>query len=286
MYLVVPPGTVKQETTGHVRALSGGYDVHIDGPWSGYVLVIFPLGQLPSGYTPIVLHNASTGSQVEPFVRVGDEIVARLDSLSTVALLKCALRLSPKDVVKCLSKDGYKQVKKEVLNKTGKKLADPLSCGDVTDVVGTLLGDEPCKAGESQEDIRRFHEWQAQQAAPPPTSTRPPTQAQGPATSKDAAPTPQKSTPRPPSASPAISLSRGGAAKYGYWYSVTLSGFSPGSSVTLTCRDSASPNGFYNQTFAINSAGGAGDSTLCYSGDGPDHWVTGGGVNSNHVTWS
>jgi hypothetical protein len=24
---------------------------------------------------------------------------------------------------------------------------------------------------------------------------------------------------------------------------------------------------------------------LCYSGDGPEHWVTGGGIESNRVSW-
>lgn len=91
--------------------------------------------------------------------------------------------------------------------------------------------------------------------------------------------------PPPPPAS--ISLSRGGAGPIGgsYWYSVVLSNFSPGSSITVTCRDSVDPGGFYNQTFVINSAGQASDSTLCYSADGPNHWVTGGGVTSNTVVW-
>lgn len=90
-------------------------------------------------------------------------------------------------------------------------------------------------------------------------------------------------TPPPPSA--AISLTMGGAAPAGYWYSMTLAGFAPGSSVTVTCRDSVDPDGFYSQTFTINDGGSASDSTLCYSADGPDHWITGGGVESNHVSW-
>jgi lysophospholipase L1-like esterase len=91
----------------------------------------------------------------------------------------------------------------------------------------------------------------------------------------------------PPPPPPArITLAQGGAAPAGYWYSVALSGFAPGSSVTLTCRDSVDPGGFWSQSFTIDGAGNAGDTTLCYSGDGPDHWVTGGGVESNHVTWS
>jgi hypothetical protein len=84
---------------------------------------------------------------------------------------------------------------------------------------------------------------------------------------------------------PVITLTQGATAAAGYWYGVVLSGFPAGSAVTLTCRDSVDPAGFWNQTFVINSAGQAADSTLCYSGDHPDHWVTAPGVESNHVTW-
>jgi hypothetical protein len=89
-----------------------------------------------------------------------------------------------------------------------------------------------------------------------------------------------------PSSTPTISLSQGAAAPAGSWYSVALTGFAPGVQVPVTCRDSVDPGGFYNQTFTTDAAGNASDSTLCYSGDGPDHWVTGGGVESNHVSWS
>lgn len=89
----------------------------------------------------------------------------------------------------------------------------------------------------------------------------------------------------PAAPTPAVSLVRGGSAPAGFWYSASLSGFTPGSQVTVTCHDSVDPGGFWNQTFTIAGDGTAADSTLCYSGDGPDHWVTGGGVESNHVGW-
>lgn len=92
-------------------------------------------------------------------------------------------------------------------------------------------------------------------------------------------------TANPPPPPPAITIARGGPAPAGSWYSVTLSRFPAGSQVTVTCRDSVDPGGFWTQTFTIDAAGNAGDSTLCYSADGPDHWVTGGGRESNHVSW-
>lgn len=85
--------------------------------------------------------------------------------------------------------------------------------------------------------------------------------------------------------SPTITLRQGSPAPHGYWYDVSLSGFTPGSSVQLQCDDSVDPNGFFWQTFSIDGNGNAGDTTLCYSGDHPDHWVTGGGVESNHISW-
>ena len=87
-----------------------------------------------------------------------------------------------------------------------------------------------------------------------------------------------------PAPRPTITLSRGGAAPEGYWYSVSLENFTPGSSFTLYCHDSVDAN-FYSQTAVIDGAGRYSDSTLCYSRDGPDHWVTGGGEESNHVEW-
>ncbi|HDH27129.1 MAG TPA: hypothetical protein ENH00_13210 [Actinobacteria bacterium] len=83
---------------------------------------------------------------------------------------------------------------------------------------------------------------------------------------------------------PTIVLSQGETASAGYWYSVDLSGYEPGSTVTVQCHDSTE-TGFWSQTLTIDTEGKAADSTLCYSGDGPDHWVTGGGVESNHITW-
>lgn len=84
---------------------------------------------------------------------------------------------------------------------------------------------------------------------------------------------------------PGISLTKGASAPHGYWYSVSLSNFSPGQSVALYCHDSVDSGGFYAETVTVSSSGSYSDKTLCYSADGPGHWVTGGGRESNHVSW-
>jgi hypothetical protein len=94
---------------------------------------------------------------------------------------------------------------------------------------------------------------------------------------------------RPPSSSttpaPTVTLAQGPAASSGFSYSVALSGFPPGSSVPVTCYDSTSPGGFFSFRLTTDSNGAAATQSYCYSGDGPDHWVVAGGVQSNHVAW-
>jgi hypothetical protein len=82
-----------------------------------------------------------------------------------------------------------------------------------------------------------------------------------------------------------VTLSQGPAAPAGYRYAVALSGFAATSTVSITCYDSVSPGGFYTFALTTNGAGAASSASYCYSGDGPDHWVTAGGVESNHVAW-
>ncbi|WP_198348141.1 hypothetical protein [Plantactinospora sp. KBS50] len=86
--------------------------------------------------------------------------------------------------------------------------------------------------------------------------------------------------------SPMVRLARGAAAPKGYRYAVTLRGFPASSTISVTCYDSVSPSGFYRFSLRTDSDGGASTTNQCYSGDGPDHWVTANGVESNHVTWS
>lgn len=89
-----------------------------------------------------------------------------------------------------------------------------------------------------------------------------------------------------PAPAPVVTLAQGPAASTGYRYAVTLSHFNVDSSVTVTCYDSVSPNGFYTFTLPTDNNGYASSAAYCYSGDGPDHWVQAGGVESNRVTWT
>ncbi|HEY0167006.1 MAG TPA: hypothetical protein VGB75_08195 [Jatrophihabitans sp.] len=100
------------------------------------------------------------------------------------------------------------------------------------------------------------------------------------------APPPQPPPPPPPPPpSRVVSLAQGPAAPAGYRYAVAISGFSANSNVTVTCHDSADPQGFYTFVMTTNGSGAASTSNQCYSGDGPDHWVRAAGIESNHVTW-
>jgi hypothetical protein len=81
-------------------------------------------------------------------------------------------------------------------------------------------------------------------------------------------------------------LSRGDPADFGYWYSITLIAFRPDSAVSVVCRDSVDPNGFKTITMTTDDHGSAGNGRACYSGDGPEHWFTADGLESNHLTWS
>ena len=87
----------------------------------------------------------------------------------------------------------------------------------------------------------------------------------------------------PPQA--AITLSQGPAAPAGFWYSISLDNFAGGATISVTCRDSVDPGGFKTFSLTTNGAGHTATQAWCYSGDGPDHWVTANGVESNHVQW-
>jgi hypothetical protein len=54
----------------------------------------------------------------------------------------------------------------------------------------------------------------------------------------------------------------------------------------VTCSDSVDPGGFTTFSVQTDGNGNASSQTGCFSGDGPDHWVTASGAESNHVSWS
>jgi hypothetical protein len=81
-------------------------------------------------------------------------------------------------------------------------------------------------------------------------------------------------------------LAQGPAAPSGYRYAVTVDHFTPNSSVSVSCRDSVSPGGFYTFSLSTDASGHGFTQSYCYSGDGPDHWVViNGSIESNHVSW-
>lgn len=88
-----------------------------------------------------------------------------------------------------------------------------------------------------------------------------------------------------PPPSRTVTLQRGAAKASGYWYSVTLSGYPANTRVPVRCHDSVDPSGFVDRTISVGASGVGIATKLCYSGDGPDHWVTSLGYESNHVRW-
>lgn len=94
----------------------------------------------------------------------------------------------------------------------------------------------------------------------------------------------QRPTPEPVMTS--ISLSQGGVAPSGYFYVIALNHFPPHSEVAVACYDSTYPEAFHTFTMTTDSSGGGSTQGPCYSGDGPYHWVTARGVESNHVRWN
>lgn len=88
---------------------------------------------------------------------------------------------------------------------------------------------------------------------------------------------------QPPTPTPTISLSQGPLASVGYWYAISFSGFSPNSTLSVSCYDSVS----FVRAFdiSVNGSGAATTQSECRSNDGPDHWVVADGVTSNHVPW-
>lgn len=96
------------------------------------------------------------------------------------------------------------------------------------------------------------------------------------------------SPPPAPSATPrpAVSVARGTSAPQGYWYAITVKHFAANSMVSVSCRDSVDSAGFRTFMLATDGSGDGSAQSECYSGDGPDHWVTANGVESNHVLWN
>lgn len=86
-------------------------------------------------------------------------------------------------------------------------------------------------------------------------------------------------------ARPSAVLHQGPAAPKGYRYAITLNNFAANTGISVSCRDSIDPAGFYTFVLRTNASGYAFTQSYCYSADGPDHWVVAGGVASNRVRW-
>lgn len=85
---------------------------------------------------------------------------------------------------------------------------------------------------------------------------------------------------------PTVTVAKGPAARFGFRYAVTLSGFAANAAVAISCRDSVDPGGFFNFDMRTDASGSGFVQNECYSADGPDHWVVADGQYvSNRVQW-
>lgn len=87
-----------------------------------------------------------------------------------------------------------------------------------------------------------------------------------------------------PTSTAAVSLRQGDRAAFGHWYSVALRGFPPNSRVVVQCHDSKD-SAFFVKSLRVSAEGTAVDERVCYSGDGPLHWVTAEGNESVKIAW-
>lgn len=262
--LEVPAGALSVDGVGVIRDQGEGvYDISVTGELNDVVYVTLPLVD----EYDVVIHQVK-GEWVVESGEPGEATVtvSHLSPFSTLSnwakRAACLKDWNPIRIIECLISKGIARVSADFVKwllslapgTSDACVQQILEAGGVLSTIGAAFSGECVpRAGEG--------DWTF--PATPTTST-------GPAQTS--------------AAHPRIELAQGDPAPDGWWYSVTLSGFTPGSSVTVSCHDSVDRN-FWTQTLTIGPDGRASDSTLCYSADGPDHWVTGGGVESNHVAW-
>lgn len=279
--LTVPPNVLRDDGTATIsRDESGAFDLAVDQPWSGEVEVTVSL----VNDSDLVLHRVDDDwiAESDAFGN-GTVSVSHLSPFTSLSQLAkgavCLKDSNPRAILACLAQKGVTILSKQLAGSIAKRISDscyayiasqavPAAIGSkfgIVSAVAVAMFNGPCvaKAGEGN--------WSQPPAASPPR------------------PNPPVEPPQPPPAAGGqgqVSLSQGAAAPYGSWYAVALAGFSAGSTVTLTCRDSVDPQGLYMQSVTVSGAGAASLPRLCYSADGPDHWVTTNtGVSSNHVSW-
>lgn len=165
-FIDIPPGALTRSSTASIRRVATGFDIHLDAPMTAPVTVGVPTGPIKEGESVFLIHYTDAGPVIEDSRVKSGVLVAQVASLSVFGVLKCLARGISKAVLKCLVKEGAKSAPSRLL----KKFVDVLGCGDVLDIVGNAFGDEPCRVGETQEEIddsKRVGRTQPNE--PPPT---------------------------------------------------------------------------------------------------------------------
>jgi hypothetical protein len=261
--LIVPKGAVTRTARASIRTMPTGYDVHLTASLVDPVVVGLPIGALKPDETALIGHETASGFVFQDTVTVGHYLVANPTSLSIFDVFKCATKGLPGAILSCVGREGLKLIPSAAV----RKIVDPVTCGDVTDVIGTLFGNEPCKVGESQEDLDEARRILQQQQQPPPTSpqTPPPTPA----------PSPSVGIGKGPSAVGQSGCSHSSCARI----SVNLYNFGAGTH-TVACYSNLEAPAFYTYTTSSQS------SAVCYFGyPGRTVWVIVDGVRSHNLVW-
>ncbi|MFJ9909611.1 hypothetical protein ACIRVK_43545 [Streptomyces sp. NPDC101152] len=264
--LTVPAHVLTRNANATITPLSGGVvDVHLDAPWSGRVRVGLPVSGAGEG--ALMAHYRDGAWHVEDAAVADGRLTASVDSLSPFKMVKCLFG-GEEGITKCLLKQGIKMIPSSLAKKIGLDVTN--TCGDVLDL-SSWLGGGACSAGDPPG-------WKAHTpSATPNTAGGGDSGSSGDGTGASGG----RAAPEYGS----VALERGPRKDSGYRYTLTFSGWAPGTALQVECFDSASPSGFYGFTL-IADASGAATTSQCYSSDGSDHWATANGVASNHVSWT
>jgi hypothetical protein len=144
--LFVPPGVLSKDGAATIIVYQDAtIDFHIGVPWTGQVQVRLPVKDAATGRQALIGHRKRDYWAIEDSYYADGHIVAWVNSLSIFKAILCVLHVLPKDIAKCLLKEGAKSMATSEAKKLGFDILG--QCGDVLDL-NSWLGDGACRAGD------------------------------------------------------------------------------------------------------------------------------------------